>query len=152
MTRSTILLAAASALAMSPPAASAAEMHMHVTGPVVEVTVTEVVKADPDLASLSAGVTNLAPTAVEAMRENARQMNRVVDRIEALGVDRDDIQTTGINLNPEYVYEQETNQQRFSGYRAMNRVSVTLRNIDRTGEVLLVLCLAYHPLLQQSLR
>lgn len=136
MTRSTILLAAASALAMSPPAASAAEMHMQVSGPVVEVTVTEVVKADPDLASLSAGVTNLAPTAVEAMRENARQMNRVVDRIEALGVDRDDIQTTGINLNPEYVYEQETNQQRFSGYRAMNRVSVTLRNIDRTGEVL----------------
>jgi uncharacterized protein YggE len=115
---------------------AAAEIQMAVTGPVVEVTVTETVKADPDVANLSAGVSTLAPTAVEAMRLNAEAMNSVVDRIDGLGVAREDIQTTGINLNPEYVFEQETNSQKFVGYRAMNRVTVTLRAIDKTGEVL----------------
>ena len=115
---------------------AAAEIQLAATGPVVEVTVTETVKADPDVANLSAGVSTLASTAVEAMRMNAEAMNSVVDRIDALGVAREDIQTTGINLNPEYVFEQETNSQKFVGYRAMNRVTVTLRAIDKTGEVL----------------
>jgi uncharacterized protein YggE len=70
------------------------------------------------------------------MSQNAAAMNRVVERIEALGIKREDIQTTGINLNAEYAYVQETNSQRFTGYRASNRVSVTLRDIDRTGPVL----------------
>lgn len=142
MTRFALPLVSLGALAAAATPLAAADIQLAVTGPVVEVTVTETVKADPDLANLSAGVNTLAPTAVEAMRQNAAAMNRVVDRIEALGIARDDIQTTGINLNPEYVYEQETNTQRFAGYRAMNRVNVTLRTIDKTGEVLDALIVA----------
>jgi len=136
MTRFALPLIALGAVAASASPLAAADIQLAVTGPVVEVTVTETVKADPDVANLSAGVSTLATTAVEAMRMNAEAMNSVVDRIDALGVAREDIQTTGINLNPEYVYDQETNSQRFTGYRAMNRVTVTLREIDQTGQVL----------------
>ena len=47
-----------------------------------------------------------------------------------------DIQTSGINLNARYDYDQRQQRQVFRGYQAMNRVSVKLRDIDETGEVL----------------
>ncbi|WP_340586483.1 SIMPL domain-containing protein [Erythrobacter alti] len=113
-----------------------AQVQIASEGPVVNLSVTETVSLDPDIANLSAGVTTVEPTAVEAMRANARAMNRVIDRIEALGIDEDDIQTSGVNLNAEYSYNQSTQQQVFRGYRVANRVTVKLRDIDRTGEVL----------------
>lgn len=132
MIRPILPIAAIAALA-SP---AAAEVAIESSGPVIQLSVSESVAVDPDIANLSAGVTTVAPTAVEAMRQNARQMNAVVDRIEALGIDEDDIQTSGVNLNPEYNYNQQTQQQEFRGYRVMNRVNIVLRDIQRTGEVL----------------
>ena len=129
-----ILPVAAVAAVMATPAA--AEVDIQASGPVVALSVSESVAVDPDIANLSAGVTTVAPTAVEAMRQNAQAMNQVVDRIEALGIDGDDIQTSGVNLNAEYDYNQQTRQQEFRGYRVMNRVNIVLRDIQRTGEVL----------------
>lgn len=132
MIRPILPIAAVAALA-SP---AAAEVAIDSSGPVIQLSVSESVAVDPDIANLSAGVTTVAPTAVEAMRLNARQMNAVVERIEALGIDEDDIQTSGVNLNAEYDYNQQTREQEFRGYRVMNRVNIVLRDIQRTGEVL----------------
>lgn len=63
-------------------------------------------------------------------------MQTVIARIKALGVAEKDIQTTGINLNARYDYDQQTQRQVFRGYMASNRVSVILRKIDDTGRVL----------------
>ncbi|MFB0613353.1 SIMPL domain-containing protein [Aurantiacibacter poecillastricola] len=115
---------------------AAANVEITASGPVIALSVNESVALDPDIANLSAGVTVIAPTAVEAMRRNAVEMRGVIERIEALGIDEDDIQTTGVNLNPEYDYNQQTREQEFRGYRVSNRVSVKLRDIQRTGEVL----------------
>jgi uncharacterized protein YggE len=121
--------------ALASPAA-AAEIQIAATGPVVELTVNESVEAEPDIATVSAGVTTDARTAVEAMRTNAQAMTAVVDRIKQLGVAERDIQTSGINLGARYDYDQANQRQVFRGYQASNRVSVTLRDIQRTGEVL----------------
>ncbi len=137
MTRTNLpVLAAASFAAMVPAATSAAEVQIQATGPVVELTVSESVPGDPDVATLDAGVTTVAPTAVAAMQQNATAMTAVIERIRALGVARDDIGTTGINLQAEYQWDEATRMQRFQGYRVTNRVQVKLRDIDRTGEVL----------------
>lgn len=133
MIRYALPLVAVSALAAP---ATAAEVQIAANGPVVELTVNESVEAAPDLATVSAGVTTQASTAVEAMRANATQMRAVVDRIKQLGVAERDIQTAGINLGAMYDYDQAARRQVFRGYQASNRVSVTLRDIDRTGEVL----------------
>jgi len=133
MIRFALPLLAATALAAP---AAAAEVQIAATGPVVELTVTETVEADPDIATVSAGVTTQAPTAVAAMRANATAMTAVVNRIKQLGVAERDIQTSGINLGAQYDYNQQTQRQVFRGYQASNRVSVKLRDIDRTGEVL----------------
>lgn len=122
--------------------AQAAEIQIAVTGPVVELSVIEQVKAEPDLVNVSAGVTTDAPTAVEALRLNSVEMRKVIDRLKALGVAERDIQTTGINLNARYDYDQRQQRQIFRGYQASNRVSVTLRDIDETGKVLDALVVA----------
>ncbi|HLV07779.1 MAG TPA: SIMPL domain-containing protein [Croceibacterium sp.] len=133
MKRLTLPLLAAAVIAAP---ASAAEIQIAATGPVVELNVTENVEAEPDIVTVSAGVTTEARTAVEAMRTNAEATNRVVDRIKQLGVAERDIQTTGISLGAQYDYDQGARRQVFRGYQASNRVSVKLRQIDRTGEVL----------------
>ncbi|BBC73664.1 conserved hypothetical protein [Altererythrobacter sp. B11] len=126
-------IAALAALAVP---ASAAEVQIQATGPVVELTVNESVDVAPDVANVSAGVTTQAQTAVEAMQQNARQMNAVVARIKQLGIAERDVQTTGINLSAQYDYDQESRSQVFRGYQASNRVSVKLRDIQKTGQVL----------------
>jgi len=115
---------------------AAAEVKVTSQGPVIALTVSESVAAEPDIATVSAGVTTLARTAVESLRQNSDAMSNVIDRLEALGVESSDIQTSGVSLYPQYDYDQATQQQMFTGYRVANRVSVKLRDIDRTGQVL----------------
>lgn len=117
-------------------APAAAEIQIAATGPLVELSVHESVEAEPDLVTVGAGVTTQAPTAVAAMRANAQAMSAVVQRIKALGIADRDIQTTGINLGAQYDYDQARQRQVFRGYQASNRVSVKLRDVPRTGEVL----------------
>lgn len=129
-----IAMAGAAAAASAPLAA--AQVQIASSGPVVELNVQESIDIEPDIATISAGVTSEAPTAVEAMRQNATEMRRVIERIKSLGVAEKDIQTTGINLNARYDYDRNSQQQVFRGYQVSNRVSVKLRDIDRTGAVL----------------
>lgn len=125
---------AVSAAILSAPAA--AEVQVVSQGPVIALTITETVAADPDIATLSAGVTTIALNAVDALEENSENMDAVIARLEALGIDERDIQTTGVNVNPQYDYDPPSQQQIFRGYRVTNRVSVKLREVARTGRVL----------------
>jgi uncharacterized protein YggE len=139
MIRTIVPLAAAAAtiaVACSAMPAAAAEVQVTSQGPIVELSVTETVKARPDIADVSAGVTTQAPTAVAALAANAKAMDAVVARIKALGIPADDIQTTGVNLGAQYDYDQTQQRQMFRGYQASNRVSVTLRKVADTGRVL----------------
>ena len=132
MHRYVLSLLAASALA----APAAAEVQVTSTGPVVALTVQESVEAEPNVVTISAGVTTQARTAVEAMQLNATEMTKVIDRIKALGVPERDIQTAGISLGAQYDYNQQTQRQVFRGYQVSNRVTVKLHDIQRTGTVL----------------
>ena len=135
MIRTPHALAAAAVLA-APLAANAQTVEIEASGPVIELSVYESVTAEPDLVMVGAGVTSEAPTAVEAMRRNAAEMNRVIERIRALGVADKDIQTTGFNLNARYDYDRETQRNVFTGYQVSNRVSVRLRDVEATGAAL----------------
>ncbi|MDZ4274618.1 MAG: SIMPL domain-containing protein [Erythrobacter sp.] len=136
MIRPAMTMLAASALAIPAHSLAAAEIAISADGPVVELNVFESVSVAPDIATIGAGVTSEAPTATEALRQNSAEMQKVIARIKALGVADKDIQTTGINLNAMYDYNQEARRQVFRGYQASNRVSVILRKIDDAGKVL----------------
>ncbi|UAB76810.1 SIMPL domain-containing protein [Erythrobacter sp. SCSIO 43205] len=128
------LVSGAAAMVAAP--ANAQEIEIETHGPVIELSVSESVTAEPDLVTIGAGVTSQAATAVEAMRINARQMQSVINEIKALGVQDKDIQTTGINLNAQYDYDRTNQRQVFRGYQVSNRVSVKLRDVEGTGAAL----------------
>lgn len=133
MKRYALALLATAALAVP---AHAAEVQIQANGPVIELGVSEMVDSRPDLATVYAGVSTRAQTAVAAMQQNAAKMTAVVARIRALGIAEDDIQTAGINLSPQYDYNQATQSQVFRGYVASNRLSIKLRNVQNAGQVL----------------
>jgi uncharacterized protein YggE len=136
MIGSALALLAASAIALPATSLAAAESACKAEGPVIELSIYESISLAPDIATIGAGVTTEAPSATEALRQNSREMQRVVDRLKALGVAARDIQTSGINLSARYDYDQSGRKPVFRSYQASNRVSVTLRKLDRVGEVL----------------
>lgn len=89
----------------------------------------------PDIASISTGVVVQAPDANAAMRANAEQMTRVVAAIRKAGIAERDIQTSGINLNPQYRYADDQ-PPAITGYQASNTVQITVRDLARLGAIL----------------
>ena len=89
----------------------------------------------PDVATLSAGVVTQAADGNSAMRDNAAQMDKVMAAIKAAGIAERDIQTSGINLSPQYRYT-ENEAPKIVGYQASNTVSLKVRDITKLGRVL----------------
>ena len=121
------------ALAMGvavPTAASAqtAQVMVPMAGTRLDVSATGEVSRIPDVAIISAGVVTRQPTASAAIQENAARMERVLAALKRVGVADRDVQTSSINLNPEYRY-QENQPPQLNGYTASNQVSVRFRDI-----------------------
>ena len=89
----------------------------------------------PDVATLSTGVVTQAADANAAMRTNAQQMDKVMAAIRAAGIAERDVQTSGINLNPQYKYV-ENAPPSIVGYQASNTVNVKVRDLSKLGKVL----------------
>ena len=89
----------------------------------------------PDVATISAGVVTQAADANAAMQANAKQMDGVMRAIRAAGIAERDIQTSGINLNPQYRYA-ENQPPAITGYQASNTVNIKVRDIGDLGGVL----------------
>ncbi|MDB5471698.1 MAG: hypothetical protein JWR84_3258 [Caulobacter sp.] len=88
----------------------------------------------PDMATITLGVTTEAPSASEAMRLNAERMTGVIASLKKAGIDPRDIQTSGLNLNPQYVYV-ENQPPKLTGYQAANTVTIVVRDLKRLGNV-----------------
>ena len=97
-------------------------------------------KRVPDVATLSAGVMTQAPDGDTAMRQNAQQMDKVMQAIRAAGIAEKDVQTSGITLYPQYTYK-EGQSPKINGYQATNRVNLKVRDLTRLGKVLETLAL-----------
>ncbi|HTI67522.1 MAG TPA: SIMPL domain-containing protein [Caulobacteraceae bacterium] len=86
----------------------------------------------PDQATITLGVSTQGATAAEAMAANRTRMNAAIAALKAQAIAERDIQTSGLNLNPQYVYEQNK-PQRLTGYQASNDVTITVRDLARLG-------------------
>ena len=135
-----LLIALALGAAGIPAAASAQVQTVPVQVPLIsgtrlDISATGEVTRVPDLAIISAGVQTLKPTATAAIEENATKMERVRAALKRAGIEDKDIQTSSINLNPEYQYDQNR-PPRLTGYRASNTVNIKFRDLKRTGAIL----------------
>lgn len=133
MTRIPVALAAT--LAMALPFSAAHADSNDIKGTRLSISSQGEVTRAPDIATVSAGVTTQSATAAVAMQDNARSMSAVISALKKAGIADKDIRTTGIDLSPQYRY-QENQAPTLVGYRASNNVSVTFRDISQTGKVI----------------
>jgi hypothetical protein len=87
------------------------------------------------MATLSFGVENTATSAQDAQQENSLKMNAVVDAILAMGIAREDVQTSNFGLYPVYDWQggKPNGTQVLVGYRCNNTVTVKLKEISKVG-------------------
>ena len=134
---SKLLLTALALASAAVPAAAGAQtiVAQPIAGTRLDVSATGEVSRVPDLAVISAGVVTRAATATAAISQNATRMERVVAALKRAGIADRDIQTSSINLNPDYVYA-ERQPPKLTGYQATNTVLVRFRDIRNSGKVL----------------
>ncbi len=109
------------------------------TGTRLDVTATAEVSRVPDVVRISAGVSTRAPTAAEALRQNAARMARVRAALTRAGIADRDVQTQSLNLtaitrNPERI--DDGLDQDVVGYLASNDIIIRFREVSGSGRVL----------------
>jgi hypothetical protein len=133
--RKLAMVAPVALLSVSPATAQQVQTVSAIPGTRLDVVATGEVSAVPDIATIGAGVVTQAPTAVGAMADNGRRTAATVAAIRKAGVADRDIQTTAVNLNPQYRYV-ENQPPVIIGYQASSRVSVRFRDIKVAGPIL----------------
>lgn len=112
------------------PASSTIQMIQ--TQPSLNLAASGEVRVAPDMATVTFGVVTEAPTAQAAMAQNAERMNAVSAALRRAGIAERDIQTSGLNLQAQYDY-QENQPPKLRGYQASNRVTVRVMDLTKTG-------------------
>ena len=124
------LVSAAPGQAQQIPVTNLADM---AATPLVRVNIAETLRTPPDEASLTVGTQAKAATATAAVAANKVKTERMLATIRAAGIRERDIQTQGIQLQPDYRYDAQPGgrgQQTLVGYIASNSIQIKTRNID----------------------
>jgi uncharacterized protein YggE len=133
------ILFAAALLAAAPVAALAqgAAPAEAIAGTRLDIVATGEVSRVPDVARIGTGVVAVAPTASAALAENARRMASVRAALRKTGVADRDVQTSAVNLFPQYRQEQTSGgPPQITGYQATNEVTIRFRDVAATGAIL----------------
>jgi uncharacterized protein YggE len=94
------------------------------------------VTAAPDIAYISLGVISEDKDAKVAQKANAAAMEKVVASIKANGIKDEDIKTENYSITPKYNYIEKTGIGTIVGYTVNNTVSVTVRDLTKTGNII----------------
>ena len=96
------------------------------------------VKAKPDMATISAGVTSQAQTAAGALSANSAAMAAVIGALKKLGVAENDIQTSNFSVSPQYPPYDSNNPQppKIVGYQVSNQVTAIVHDVNKLGAIL----------------
>jgi len=127
------LIAAAALTLAAGAAASAEEKPMQRT---VTVSAAGQVSAEPDLARISTGIVTEGKAARDALARNSETMKALIAGLKSSGIEAKDIQTSSFHVEPRYTSPREGQAAAIDGYRVVNQVQVTARNLAKLGEVL----------------
>jgi uncharacterized protein YggE len=102
----------------------------------VTVSATGRVSAEPDMAQIYTGVVTEADSAKDAIGRNNAVMAKVVDGLKVSGIAAKDIQTKTLNVEPRYTQPKDGRAATINGYRVINQLRLTVRDVKRLGEIL----------------
>jgi uncharacterized protein len=122
-----VILAGALSFVATPVAHAEQETGLSVVGEGRVIT-------SPDLARVVFGVERFEPSLARALEEASSAMEAVIERLVALGVNRDDVKTIRFSVSP--IYDGRGENPALRGYRVTNAVSATIRGLDRVGSII----------------
>jgi uncharacterized protein YggE len=93
------------------------------------------VSTAPDMATVSFAVVTQGKTASDALKANNGRMNAVPAALKSAGIAAKDIQTSNLNLNPQYVYKDNL-PPTLTGYEARDQITVRVNDLSKTGPVI----------------
>lgn len=133
----TLALAGFTALAMAgcdaAPSIGGSELPRQVT-----VVGSGEVQGVPDTLTTEAGIEFVAGDVTSAMNQTSERQQAVIDALVDAGVDRKDISTTGVSLQPQYGSPDPNGSPNITGYRAGNTIRVRVER-DSASQVLAVI-------------
>jgi uncharacterized protein YggE len=102
--------------------------------PLIAVNGEGVVKVAPDQAWVRIGTESRSKASKEAQQRNAEVMTAVQQKLTALAIPKDAVRTVGIDLQPEFDYQ--NGRQTLRGYVARNTIEVRIDDFAKVGDVL----------------
>ncbi|MDD5590198.1 MAG: SIMPL domain-containing protein [Candidatus Portnoybacteria bacterium] len=90
--------------------------------------------AKPDIGQISLSVITEAKSVADAQKNNNEKMNKIIETIEATGVDEKDIKTANYNIYPKYQYTYGKSV--LIGYEVSQTLEIKIRNLDKFGEII----------------
>lgn len=111
----------------------------------ITVSATGEIYTAPDLAIVDLSVVTEAKTVAEAMSENTKKMNTIIDAAKKQGVEDKDLKTTNFYISPRYEWYQEekclyppcpSGKRVLVGYEITQTLQVKIRDLTKIGAIL----------------
>lgn len=94
----------------------------------------------PDMAIMSLTVLRDGTTARDALNANNEAFGKVLAAMKEAGIEDRDLQSSGFNIQPRYVYpepkEGQPQEPKIVGYAVSNSLSVRVRDLSKVGAIL----------------
>jgi uncharacterized protein YggE len=102
--------------------------------PVVSVQGNSIVSVTPDTATIELGVREVAEDVSKAQARVNEKLTAVIEKLEQMGVGRESIHTSSINIYQDYNYSDSMSTEPVIRYVAENSISVQFNDIDHAGD------------------
>jgi len=90
----------------------------------------------PDIASISMGIESKGDAVAAAQQANTDGMNALINRIVALGIAKDDLQTANYSVYQNTTYDPETGVSTPAGWTVSQQLTVKVRDTSKISAVL----------------
>ncbi|MHB1393995.1 MAG: SIMPL domain-containing protein [Clostridia bacterium] len=94
------------------------------------------VKVKPDMVYINVGVQTENTSSKAAQQENATKMNKVMQILKDMKITESDIKTSQYTIYPIETYSEKDQRSYITGYRVINTLEVTIRDISKVGAVI----------------
>jgi hypothetical protein len=95
------------------------------------------VAVKPDRARLVMYVDKLAPEVKTGEAEVNKVVRAYLAEAKSLGAKEEHLSTTGVSIQPEYVWDEKSRQQKLAGYRVRREIALLVNNLDHLGDFIL---------------
>ncbi|MGI6586642.1 MAG: SIMPL domain-containing protein [Gracilibacteraceae bacterium] len=94
------------------------------------------VRVKPDTAYINVGVQTENASSKAAQQENAEKMSKIMQLLKDLNIAEPDIKTSQYTIYPVQTYSDKEKRSYITGYRVINTLEITIRDIAMVGTVI----------------